>query len=195
MPGISAIILAAGFSRRMGGTDKLMLEYSGRTLLERAVALADSLPVCEKILVSTAERLSRLRLPPGFCPLENRNPEAGQSSSLRIGLEAASGEHYLFLTADQPLLEPEDLLPILAAARPGRIVYPEADGRPCSPALFAREFREELLSQSGDSGGRPVRLAHPEACIAVKAEKPGHFPDIDDADAYLALTGGPASFG
>ena len=184
---ISAILLAAGLSRRMGGIDKLLLGYEGETFLSRAVSLMDGLPVFEKILVTTSARLERARVPSGVSVLVNPRPEDGQSGSMRVGLEAATGDHYLFLMADQPLLEAEDLAPILAAAHRGLIVFPVVYGKPCTPALFSSVFRGELLSCSGDSGGRSVREGHPESCRAVEVANPRRFLDVDSTGTYDAL--------
>ena len=185
---ISAILLASGLSRRMGGADKLLLDYNGKPLLSRAIALMDSLPVYEKILVTTAERLKRIPVPDSVRILINPSPHDGLSGSMRLGVKAACGEYYLFLAADQPLLETADLMPVLAAAEKGAIVYPTIEGKPCTPVLFSAVFREELLSQSGDCGGRLVRRAHPGDCRAVEAEYPGNFVDIDCIESYLSLT-------
>ena len=173
----------------MGGVDKLLLHYNGRPLLSVSIALMDSLPVSEKILVTTAERLKQVPVPDNVHILINPSPRDGLSGSMRLGVKAASGDYYLFLAADQPLLTAADLMPVLDAAEECRIVYPTAEGKPCTPALFSAFFREELLTCSGDSGGRLVRQAHPEACCAVAAETPGNFVDIDCAASYLSLTG------
>ena len=187
---ISAILLAAGLSRRMGGTDKLLLDYDGKTLLSRAIALMDSLPVYEKILVTTLGRLNHVSVPDSVRVLINQYPEDGQSGSMHLGLRAASGEYYLFLAADQPLLEAADLKPVLDAAEKNKIVYPTVEGSPCTPALFSSVFREELLSQSGDSGGRLLRMAYPDACRAVEVGNPKNFVDIDCVESYKSLTAG-----
>lgn len=186
---VSAILLAAGLSRRMGGRDKLLLPCAGQTLLARAAALLDSLPFREKILVTTVPRLEQTALPPGITSVLNPHPEAGMGESLRLGVTAATGEAYLFLPADQPLLEPSTLLWLLRAARDnaGKIVYPSVGGEPRSPALFPARFRPELLALPGDSGGRGVRLAHPEDCLALEAENPAAFLDVDTGEDYALL--------
>ena len=186
---VSAILLAAGLSLRMGGQDKLLLEYRGSTLLARSVALMDSLPVCEKILVTTPERLKRLELPNSIQAVINPHPETGQSGSMRLGLEAASGEYYFFMAADQPLLEAGDIKPVLDAAENGKIAYPTVNGSPCTPVLFSSVFRGELLAQSGDCGGRLVREAHPQSCRAVEAGRPERFVDIDSIEDFYSWCG------
>jgi len=185
---VSAILLAAGLSRRMEGRDKLRLVYGGMTLLERAVRLLDSLPFYEKILVTAPARFCGIALPPSVRTVMNPFPEDGQSGSVRLGVSAASGKWYLFLMADQPRLSAENLLPLLALARENdKIIFPTVNGRPCSPTLFPARFRAELLSLTGDTGGRTVREAHPEACLGLEVKYPNDFRDIDSESDYTAL--------
>ena len=185
---ISAIILAAGLSSRME-QDKLLLNYHGKTLLQCVVDLINGLPVFEKILVTTPFRLEKLLLPPGLRTMVNINPEIGMSESLRLGVLAATGDMYLFMAADQPRLSSEALLSMIDKAKrnPDKIIYPLVEGKPCMPALFPASFREELLSLTGDTGGRVVRLAHPEACLAFDAENPEEYMDIDTEEDYKSL--------
>ena len=188
----SAILLAAGLSTRMGGEDKLLLEYRGATLLEHAVALLDSLPCGEKIIVSCPGRLGRLALPKGVRAVANHNPRLGQSESLRLGLGAAGAgqQWYLFLSADQPRLSARALEPMfkLASENRGKIIYPVVNGQPCMPALFATDFRRQLLAQTGDTGGRAVRAANAGHCITFCPASPCDFMDIDSPEDYRRLS-------
>ena len=188
---VSAILLAAGLSLRMG-EDKLLLQYRGKTLLQRAVDLLSCLPVYEKILVTTKARLREISLPQGVHTVINPKPEDGQSGSLRLGVSAATGNQYLFLTADQPLLTAEDLQPLLKGAYSNEdsIIFPVISGKPCTPILFPSCYREELLALSGDIGGRTVRDRHPQACFAAEPEHPENFTDIDSPEDYLNLVQG-----
>jgi len=187
-PKISAILIAAGCSRRMGDEDKLLLPYRGETLLQHAVNLLLALPVYERILVTKEALLPGLALPPGIKTIGNLYPEEGQSESMKLGVLAAMGDWYFFMAADQPKLTTRDLMPLLACAKDAKsIIYPEVNQKPCTPVLFSASFRDELLAVHGDRGGRAVRAAHPEACLPVRMDNPGHFIDIDDEDDYQAL--------
>ena len=185
---VSAILLASGLSRRIG-TDKLLLPYKGRTLLQHALDLLSDLPVYEKILVISPARLGKMLLPPGILVKVNPHPMTGQSGSLRLGVLSATGEGYLCMNADQPKLTLMDILPLLNAAKDnkGKIIYPAIEGEPRTPTLFPAGFRGELLALTGDTGGRAVRALHPENCIAVEAERPENFTDIDNRTDYLTL--------
>ena len=192
LEGMSAILLAAGLSRRMGKQDKLLLMQGGKTLLAHAVTLLDSLPCREKILVISPQRLARITLPKGICVVINHNPQAGQSESLRLGLEKATGSQYLFLNADQPFLSLAALTPLLTLAKENvdNIIHPVVNAKPCSPVVFPARFRADLLAQTGDTGGRAVRAAHPQACLTFEPENPQDFMDIDCLEDYRRLTGG-----
>ena len=185
---VTAILLAAGLSRRMGA-DKLLLPYRGKTILQTAVGLLSVLPVYEKILVTDSMRLDKVLLPPEIRAEINRNPETGQSGSLKLGISASAGDCWLFMAADQPRLTVWDLQPLLdtAGANADKIICPCINMNPCTPALFPARFRAELLNITGDTGGKPVREAHPEACLLVEAKFPAHFLDVDDMDDYQTV--------
>lgn len=187
-PKISAILLAAGLSRRMG-RDKLLLPYLDKTLLQHASDLLGSLPACERIIVTTSARVEGLELSQDIQTVINLRPEQGQSGSIKLGIAAASGDMYLFLSADQPSLNLDALRPLLdaAARNPDKIIYPLVLGKPCMPCLFPARFRDKLLALCGDTGGRTIREKHPEACLAVEVKDPELFQDIDSDEDYKAL--------
>jgi len=177
---ISAILLAAGLSRRMG-RDKLLLEYDGRSFFRRAVDLLSILPVYERIIVISGRQQDFLSFSPGVRVCINSNPENGLSDSVKLGVEAAAGTHYLFLNADQPRLTLNDLMPLIKAAEenPDKIIYPVVDSKPVTPTLFPCRFKQELLSLSGDAGGRSIREMYKDLNLTLKPENPENFKDFD----------------
>lgn len=189
---VSAIVLAAGLSRRMTapghpGRNKLLLPYNGRPLLERVLKLAASFDFFQHILVTTPEIAAKVDLPTAFQVVCNPTPQKGQSASLRLGTQAASGEGYLFFVGDQPLLDRQTVENVLAAAGPENIVYPVCDGRPGNPVFFGSAYREELLAVQGDAGGRALREKYPQCCVPVQASSALALLDIDTYEDYLRL--------
>ena len=181
-------MLAAGLSHRMG-KDKLLLEYQSKSFLQHAIDLMTVLPVYERILITNDARIASITTAPGIRPYINPTPESGQSGSLQIGIEAATGTHYLFLTADQPKLKPTDLNPILESIikYPDKIIYPEIESKPSSPTVFPLKYNGELLGLSGDTGGRTLRDTYPENCHPIKPDFPMNFIDIDTMEDYEKL--------
>jgi len=187
MKKISAILLAAGESVRMG-TNKLLLAYQGKTLLEHLFTLVQTVDFHECILVISRANAQHIEIPAEMQVIYNDYLALGQSYSVRLGVEAATGEGYLFFTADQPLLTVELVQQMMAQAATERIVFPiKEDGTPSSPTLFGMYFREELLALEGKGGGSSVRNRHPEACVPIVVDCPEQLKDIDTPQGYLQL--------
>jgi len=192
---ISAVLLAAGLSQRMGG-DKLLLEYNSKSFLQHAVELLSMLDVDQRILVTTDARAVTLSLSPEIRVCINHTPEVGKGSSIKIGVEATVGTHYLFLTADQPKLKKEDIQPMLEAAQihPDKIIHPVINSTPVSPTVFPARFRNELLSlydksirEQKDFGGQVIRDANNHLCFTVEPKNPLRFTDIDTLEDFKNL--------
>ncbi|MDR2590294.1 MAG: nucleotidyltransferase family protein [Oscillospiraceae bacterium] len=209
---VSAILTAAGLSERMG-SDKLLLKYSGKTLLQKAVDLLYELPVKEKILVTTEDRLEKIELPVNIKIVINKYPEKGHSRSVRLGVEKANETdnvhhnrfetspletiespeqnttHFLFLVADQPKLTKADIMQIIDAGEinQDKIIYPVINDKPGTPSLFPIKFSDELLRISGDTGGRVIRDLYLKSCLAVLPTNPERFADINTMEEYNAL--------
>ena len=188
---ITAILLAAGLSQRMG-RDKLLLNYNGKSLLQIAIELLSELPVHERIIITTDARSEHITLPPGIRLCINKTPETGQSESIKLGIERTQGDGsnaYLFLNADQPLLTVNDVSQIIATvdAHSEKIIYPLINNKPNSPTIFPAHFRPQLLKLSADEGGRVVRNNNHEHCLAIAPNNPCNFIDIDNEEDYHDL--------
>jgi molybdenum cofactor cytidylyltransferase len=184
---VSAVIMASGNSSRMG-TNKLFLNYQGQTFLQHALQLTQQLDVYERILVLSPENAQDLHLPEDVTLVINQQAHLGQSASVRLGTRQASGDGYLYLTVDQPLLTPALFTPVFAAYATERIVFPiNESGDPCSPIFFGKKFRSELLAVTGATGGRSVRQRHPEAWRGISVKEPERLVDIDTPFAYQKL--------
>lgn len=106
---LSAIVLAAGESSRMG-RPKALLPWRGLPFIEHVCAALRAAGVEDRVVVlgrASAEVLAAWR-PAGEKVAVNPRPEEGQLSSLRAGLAAASpaSEGYMVCLADQPTIAP-----------------------------------------------------------------------------------------
>lgn len=180
MQKIAAILMAAGFSKRFQAENKLLAPVGGKPLARHTIEL-----VCrsdlfsQRILISADKRVAALGEDLPVTPLHNDNPARGQCESIRLGVEAADADYYMFFPCDQPFLTERILQMLVQAAKPGCIVVPEVAGVPASPALFSAVFREELLSLPDRTAGKAVIRAHPEAVIHLQMQDPAAFADID----------------
>jgi xanthine dehydrogenase accessory factor len=186
---INAIIMASGFSRRMG-RNKLLLTFGGKPIIDHVIDNVTGSGLTSVFLVSGSEAvLERGRLK-HIKTIFNGNALAGQSESVKAGiLGSPECGGYMFFAGDQPLLD-QDTIRLLAKRfekNPGSIIVPVFGGRNGSPVIFPRRFREELLCLEGDTGGREVVKAHPESVIKVEVKDGSMLLDIDTEEDYRQL--------
>lgn len=110
MPPFSAVVLAGGSGRRLGGVDKPGLRVGGRTLLD-AVLLACA--GAEPLVVVGPPR----DLPPGVRQVREEPPGGGPVPALRTALPLVSAPYVAVLAADLPLIDPLTLDRLRAAAQ------------------------------------------------------------------------------
>jgi len=127
------------------------------------------------------------------------NPDyaSGQSTSLRVGLQAAGpdAKAAVVLLGDQPGLEADAIRAVIEEyERTGsKVVQAHYRDRPGHPVLFDRATWGELESIEGDKGARDVLRKHPEWIRAAEIER--DLPaDLDTWEDYERLrAGGPVN--
>jgi len=188
---ISAIVLAAGTSSRMG-EPKPLLRISGQPLLARTLESVQRSNVGHIIVVLGAEagRIRREVVMAGATVVVNPDYAAGMSTSLRAGLRAAPPESrgYLIALGDQPFVLPStiDVLIERHSVAGGKILVPTYHGRRGNPVLIDRSLAPELEAIRGDVGCRALFGPHSNDLVEVSVEDPGILLDIDTAE-HLAL--------
>lgn len=178
---ISAIIMASGSADRMG-QDKLQLLYKGETLLQRIMKTACACPFDRVVLVVSNEVLMTLDQSYPLQTVLNKKAHLGQSESIKSGLiNAPNSQGYMFLTADQPLLDTETILLLMNQFKlnTDKIIVPSFRDKTGSPVIFPSCFKEELLVLQGDVGGRSIIRSHPEAVHPVEIHKEHVLIDVD----------------
>lgn len=169
---IAGILLAAGSSTRMG-SNKLLLEIDGETMLRRSArALLDAaLDPVIVVLGHEAERLAPELAGLGCASIVNALHGQGQGASLHAGVKAASGaaDALVLALADMPLVTAEMIAalvarqardePPLVVSRYGDVVAP--------PHLFSSALFEELLATDPATGARALvrRRRHQAAFV------------------------------
>ena len=186
---ISAIVLAAGESTRMG-FPKLLLPIKGRSLLQHVIDNALQSKVGEVIVVLGAEatKLRREIKQSQVQIIENASYKEGLSTSLKAGLQAVNpqAQAVLILLGDQPLIS-HDIIDALIDKyeESGSImVAPVYKGKRGNPVLFDSSLIPELSRVTGDKGGREIIEKHPAQLATVDFESTITGTDIDSWEDY-----------
>lgn len=179
----TAVLLASGFSKRMG-KNKLFLTYKGKSFLTRALELLTSLPFLEVLVIIQKKDALKMDDFKQVKVIYNTHPERGQSESVLLALEKAKGQHCLFMPVDQPFLTTSLLVKLMEKAQKDNIVYPLYQNKPTTPIFFGHDFLNELKTLSGDNGGRQVRNHHPNESEALSLFNDKELIDIDTPEKY-----------
>jgi molybdenum cofactor cytidylyltransferase len=193
--GISAIILAAGTSSRMGEA-KQLLPLGSSTVLAQTIEHARAAGVDEMVLVlgSSAESI-RHHLSPsllaGVKVVVNPSYQQGMATSLHAGLSALDPRSAaaLILLGDQPFTLSQTLDQIIQAYRDSGapIVIPTCQGTRGNPVLLDRSLFPEAMALEGDVGCRAIFAKHLEEIVNVEVEDTGILLDLDDRADYDRL--------
>jgi len=174
------------------GQSKLLLPWNGVPLVRHAAltALATGLDRLVVVMGFGAEHVAAAL--DGLSLSTAHNPDwlDGQSSSLRVGVEAvAAADAAVVLLSDQPLLRPGTIDLLLDTYRRERapIVAPRYGGRRGNPVLFDRALFAELRAIEGDRGAREVIESHAAELVPVDTDDPGVLLDVDTPAAYRQL--------
>ena len=195
------MVLAAGASTRFG-SPKLLADLGGRPVLQHVLEAIDAAGVDDVVVVlgdgqDAVERALAWRRERRIV---NPRPQDGLSSSLRVGLEAATAdpaaEAAIVLLGDQPAVRPETIRAVILAAQASDRPFVRAryarDGAP-NPVLVRREAWAAAAALDGDRGLGPLLAAHPDRVLAVDVD--GANPDVDtpaDLERLAQASSAPA---
>jgi molybdenum cofactor cytidylyltransferase len=193
---ISAIILAAGMSRRMGST-KALLDFGGRPLVSRILeSLIDA--SIDSITIVTGHEPQRVKSAVKQFDVNfvqnDRYAIGGMISSVQSGVAAVvnSGCEAFFLAlGDHAPVEPATLVAMAAAWRKSypSIVLPRYANKHGHPILVSIRLAPQILALTGDQSLATIVRAHSADSRNVAVDDPAILEDIDTPDDYnRALT-------
>lgn len=173
-PRHACLLLAAGFSRRLGFDKALCAHPAGGTLIEHVVRAGAATCPSEFLVV----RQPGQELPVGARERVRRiichAAQEGMAASLRAGLEALDPlvDGVLVLLLDQPALVSTHLQRLLDRWRcaPTVAVASAYAGIAGVPALLPRDWFADLRALQGDTGARELLRAGTRPVDLVQAE-------------------------
>ena len=188
---IGGVILAAGYSSRMGDF-KPLLPVAGVPALKRCI---DALSAAgAEVAVVTGHRQAELS------PLVRRwgaeeivNPAYGEGmfTSVLAGLghfAAKGADMVLLLPCDCAAVPKEAIRQLIACAGDkGEYALPTYEDRNGHPLLIPRRYYEEILRFTGPGGLKGARSLHEDTLLRLPMPWQGTVLDMDTPEDYAAL--------
>ena len=177
---LNVILLAAGQGLRMGGPNKLLLPFFGKTVLETTLEQlceAGIGPVC---VVTGHERTTIAPLLGRFPVQEVFNPDfrLGMTGSIQAGVRTATeGQGYMICLADMPMITDATYISLanrfqqMVEQDDRAILLPRFGATKGNPVIFAAAYRAEIL-----------RHSEPEGCREIVQAAAGHVCWLDMPD-------------
>jgi hypothetical protein len=196
---IGAILLAAGQGSRMGGVPKSLIELQGVPLINRQLIALSGAGVDEVVvvtgyyheLVESAVEQFPVKV------VRNPNPERGQASSVRLGMEAL-GSHFdaiIMALSDQPLINASDVTTLIAAFKKrlsGEILMPVVNGQRGNPIVLSGSIMGQMIESDQNMVCRTFMDQHPELVAHFDTDNDHFIFDVDsleDLTTFATKTG------
>ena len=187
---ISCIIMASGKAKRFG-SNKLLEQVNGISLIENAVNIVEASPIKYSCIVTNCANVSEIFTNSPYKnvvlhtkELRNEVIEVGMSHIQADVYKGSFPDGIMFLQADQPLIlrSSMHLMSLIFTYCKDNICRLSYNGVAASPVIFPKKYFNELLHLPSHKGGTYIINKHQEAVVSVPAYRQDELLDIDTKD-------------
>ncbi len=184
---ISAVVLAAGLSSRMG-QNKLLLPLGDKRIIEWVLDAVRAADIADVVVVTghEAARLLPILRKYDVNIVNNSDYKNGQTTSIIAGANAlnASSRACFFIMGDQPFLDVELLKAMIDDFKSGDIIRPKINDQMGTPVLFAAKYYSALRNLPANHTGKLIIEQNPSAVRDFTWHNAKQFIDIDNPQTY-----------
>ena len=186
----TALILAAGYSKRFGADKRLHVLPNGNTLLEQSIY--NAIGSYKRVFVvlrndddAISKKVAQLPVQLIHAPLL----PVGMGESLSCGVAHVvvhcDCQTISILHADLPMINPSTLIKVVQLASSKGITLPVYRNQQGHPVVFGADYFPDLMQLSGEQGGCDIIKNNQSACTRVTVDDPGICCDIDRTEDAL----------
>ena len=194
---ISAIVLAAGLSRRMGSQNKLLLPLQGKPLVAHVYDQLSATQVGEILVVLGHEphRVQDALAGREIHFVHNEAYATGMTSSIQAGVKQISPKSrgMMICLSDMPFISPPEYQEIIDAFLLWReqqeqlILIPTYQQRRGNPVIFSDLYKDRLLQHADPNGCQGVVKAHKQYIKEWEMNTHHIFQDIDTPEDFQGI--------
>ena len=189
---ISAILLAAGQSKRMGGDNKLTKKYNKKYLINHIIGTLKKSKVNKIIVVLGFQSAQVRRIIVKNKKINlvfNKNYKSGMASSIKTGLKKISKKNigFLIVQADMPLISRKIINSLCFAIRKKnkKIIAPINKRNIGNPIGFKSSMIKILNKTKGDSGAKKIIKRNKKNLSLVRVNSKSIFKNFNTQKDFL----------
>jgi molybdenum cofactor cytidylyltransferase len=191
MSEIALVVLAAGHARRMGGPNKLLMDWAGAPLVSWCLKPLVDQAFSRRIFVTgrdAKEVVQAANLGPDWVIVHNEAAQRGMASSLLCGLAMVpDGHSALVVLGDMPDVSQELVTQMMGRWDDGAYaLVPSYQGAWGNPVILGPRAISDCAALTGDLGARGLLLANVQACLVVETDCAGVLFDLDRPSDFTA---------
>ena len=186
---ISAILLAAGESKRMNGENKLAKKIQGIPLINRSVKNIIASTVDELIIVlgyqkEIIEKIIDKNEKIKF--VFNKEFENGMASSIKVGLNHLSknSEVFFICLGDMPMVNPDIYNQLIKSRNRKDIIVPIYKNQQGNPVLFSISMKDKIRTIQGDVGAKKIIEMNKDKISFCETNEIGVTKDFNTKDSF-----------
>jgi molybdenum cofactor cytidylyltransferase len=192
---VTAIVLAAGLSTRMGKQNKLLLSFGKKTVIETvsqnliAAGLPEIIVVTGHEADTVKEKLAHLSVN----VIYNAAYEEGMTTSIQAGVSVAKGDGYMICLSDMPLIKAEEYALIKEAferqntVNERGICIPRFANEKGNPVVFSAYYKQAILDHKDMEGCRQIIQENKENITWVDIGSKSVLKDMDTFVSYQEI--------
>lgn len=187
---ISAIVLAAGLSRRMGDQNKLLKNYQDKPLVTHILSALKNSTIEDTAIVTGHDReaIEKLALEYDVPTIHCTTYAKGMAESLKTGVEHFSdSEGIMICLGDMPHIKTEHLDHLADAFRAHegqRICIAAYHAKRGNPVIIPKDIYPYIAELEGDQGARALFTRFADRVELVEMNDSSVVEDFDDPSAF-----------
>ena len=192
---LSAIVLAAGLSKRMGVENKLLLSYKNKTIIETTILQILDAPMNEVIVVTGFEA-DKITMTIQYLPVKiiyNTNYKKGMTTSIQKGAGSAKGNGYMICLADMFAITATEYNRLQTffdecfKKDEQCICIPRFSNEKGNPVVFSSSYKEEILKHTDMEGCKTIVQSNKQHIQWLDMETDHVLQDLDYPEDYKKI--------